>query len=248
MVRINKYLADCGISSRRKSEALIEQGRVEINGNRVKSFSVYVDETKDLVTLDGETLRQPRHYYILLNKPRGVISSTKDERNRQTVIDLIKLKERIYPIGRLDYNTTGVLLLTNDGDFSQLLLHPRKEVVREYEVKLDRELEREDRQKLLDGVWIRPRMGRFTKITSTRNKNNRNLLIECTEGRNHFIKKMFEALDYKVLALNRVSFAGIKADIPIGSFRNLSTTEIQNLKNNYSGKVLTRQSHIKLNS
>ena len=243
MVRINKYLAECGISSRRKSEELILQGRVAVNNQVIKSLSFYVDETKDSVTLDAEPVKRKRNYYILMNKPRGVITSTDDEKNRKTVIDILNIKERIYPVGRLDYNTTGVLLLTNDGDFSQLLTHPGNSVPREYEVKLDRDLESSDKEKLLAGIWIPPRKGKFNKISFPKKNNNKIVVIECTEGRNHFVKKLFEALDYRVNSLHRTSYAGIRADIPVGDHRNLTQHEIQHIIDNY--KKTNRKTRIK---
>jgi 23S rRNA pseudouridine2605 synthase len=241
MVRINKYLADCGIASRRKSEELIIQGRVAVNGKIVKALSMQIDEDNDTVTVDSEPVKIRRNHYILLNKPRGVITSTDDEKNRKTVVDLIKLKDRIYPVGRLDYNTTGVLLLTNDGNFSQLLTHPGNNVPREYEVKLDRELEKEDQEKFISGVWIPPRKGRFSKISFPTKKNRKFVIVECTEGRNHFVKNMFEALNYTVKSLNRISYAGIKADIPLGSYRKLKPEELLKINETYKNRRLIQR-------
>jgi len=144
IIRINKFLADSGVSSRRKSEEYISQGRVAVNDNIIIDFSQKVNTEKDVVTLDGEKIKLKKHIYILLNKPRGYITTVSDDRSRQTVLDLVKVKERIYPVGRLDYDTTGLLFLTNDGEFSQLLTHPGNKVPREYEVRLDKPLEEED--------------------------------------------------------------------------------------------------------
>jgi 23S rRNA pseudouridine2605 synthase len=131
MMRINKFLADSGISSRRKSEEFISQGRVAVNDKIIIDFSYKIDTDKDVVTLDGEKIKPKRSIYILLNKPKGYITSVSDDRNRATVLDLINTKERVYPVGRLDYDTTGLLFLTNDGEFSQLLTHPGNRVPRE---------------------------------------------------------------------------------------------------------------------
>ena len=137
MVRLNKYIADSGITSRRKSEELILNGRISVNGKVVRELSFKVTPGKDAVKFDGDRILPKRHQYFLMNKPKGTITSTKDEKNRKTVLDLIKTKEKIFPVGRLDYNTTGVLLLTNDGNFSNLMTHPKNLVSRKYEATID---------------------------------------------------------------------------------------------------------------
>jgi len=154
LTRINKFIADSGITSRRKAEDLILQGRVSVNGSVIENLGYRINPERDQVFIDGERIRIKRNVYYLLNKPRGVISSIKDEKNRNTVIDLINTKIQIYPVGRLDYNTSGILLLTNDGDFSNLLTHPKNKVPKKYEVKLDHELGEKDTVKLLKGVMI----------------------------------------------------------------------------------------------
>jgi 23S rRNA pseudouridine2605 synthase len=233
-VRINKFLADSGISSRRKSEEYILQGRVAINDKIVTEFSHKVDIEKDIVTLDGEKIKPKKNIYILLNKPKGYITTVSDDRNRRTVMDLVKSKERIYPVGRLDYDTTGLLFLTNDGELSQLLTHPGNKVPREYEVKLDRPLDENDRLKLLQGVLLEGKKGKFIKITFPWQKNKEIVSVVCEEGRNKFVKRMFRKLDYTVLELNRLSFAGIMLDIPTGKSRNLTFSEIEQLKQKYT--------------
>ncbi len=149
LTRINKYLADSGVASRRKAEELILQGRVSVNNQLITDLSFKVNADKDEVSIDGEKIRVKKNIYLLLNKPKGVVSTTSDEKKRKTVIDLINTREKIYPVGRLDYNTTGVLLLTNDGDFSNLLTHPRNKVPKVYEVKLNRPLGDVDKKQLL---------------------------------------------------------------------------------------------------
>jgi 23S rRNA pseudouridine2605 synthase len=234
MIRINKFLADCGISSRRKSEEYISQGRVAVNDKIITDFSHRVNTEKDLVTLDGEKIKPRKNVYLMLNKPKGYITSVSDDRNRATVIDLLKVKERVYPVGRLDYNTTGLLILTNDGDFSQLLTHPGNKVPREYDVKLDQSLEEEDKLKLLNGIRLDGKSAKFLKLIFREQKNKKNMVVTCEEGRNRFIKRMFGKLGYTVLELNRVSFAGIYIDVPIGKSRHLSLQEVQQIKNKYS--------------
>ena len=232
IIRINKFLAESGISSRRKSEEFISQGRVAVNDKIILDLGHKVDTEKDEVTLDGERIRPKKNIYIMLNKPRGYITTVSDDRNRSTVLDLIKIKERVYPVGRLDYDTTGLLFLTNDGDFSQLLTHPGNRVPREYEVKLDKPLEESDKKKLLEGIKLEGKPGKFLKL-SYRNSNRKNLLVSCEEGRNRFVKRMFGKLGYTVIELNRVSFAGISLDIPVGKSRILTLQELQTIKQKY---------------
>lgn len=232
IIRINKFLAESGISSRRKSEEFISQGRVAVNDKIILDLGHKVDTEKDEVTLDGERIRPKKNIYIMLNKPKGYITTVSDDRNRSTVLDLIKIKERVYPVGRLDYDTTGLLFLTNDGDFSQLLTHPGNRVPREYEVKLDKPLEESDKKKLLDGIKLEGKPGKFLKL-SYRNSNRKNLLVSCEEGRNRFVKRMFGKLGYTVIELNRVSFGGISLDIPVGKSRILTLQELQTIKQKY---------------
>ena len=232
-IRLNKYISDSGICSRRKAEDYIVQGRVAVNENIIIELSHKVDPQIDVVSIDGEKIELKKHVYILLNKPKGTITTTDDEKNRTTVIDLIKTNERIYPVGRLDYNTTGVLFLTNDGEFSNLLTHPKNKVPREYEVKLDRPLTEEDKEKLLKGVYIKNIKGRFNKIVYPQKNNFKSVSVFCVEGRNHFVKNMFGALNYRVVSLNRKSFAGIQANIPVGSYRILSVAEVKGVMREY---------------
>ena len=234
IIRINKYLADSGVSSRRKSEEYISQGRVAVNDKIIIDFSQKVDTEKDVVTLDGEKIKIKRHIYLLLNKPKGYITTVSDDRNRSTVLDLVKVKERIYPVGRLDYNTTGLLFLTNDGDFSQLLTHPGNKIPREYEVILDKPLEENDKLKLLKGIRLDGKPGKFLKLIFPEQKNKKYAVITCEEGRNKFVKRMFGRLEYTVVELNRVSYAGVYLDIPPGKSRNLTSQEIQLITNKYS--------------
>jgi 23S rRNA pseudouridine2605 synthase len=234
MTRINKFLASCGVASRRKAEELILEGRVTVNDRVVDQLSFQVGEGKDIVKVDGEKISIKKHLYILLNKPKGVVSTTSDEKKRKTVVDIINGKKTIYPVGRLDYNTTGVLILTNDGDFSSLLTHPGNMVPREYEVRLDKPLENADRERLLNGILLDNRQSTFIRLTYPEKTNRKYVLAVSVEGRNHFVKRMFGALGYNVLSLNRKSFAGINADIPQGSFRELSQEEIKKVFKKYA--------------
>jgi len=232
LIRLNKYLADSGIASRRKSDEFIFQGRVTVNDKTVIDPALRINDEKDIVMVDNEKINPKRHIYLLLNKPKGVVTTTDDEKKRRTVLDLIKTRERIYPVGRLDYNTTGVLLLTNDGNFSNLLTHPRNKVPKEYEVKLEKPLSDADSNKLLKGITLDDRRSMFTKIISDSTKKN--ITVTAIEGRNHFVKRMFGVLGYTVLKLNRKKFAGLKADIPLGGYRKLTKHEIEKLFTQYA--------------
>ena len=232
--RINKFIAESGITSRRKAEELILQGRVSVNNKLVNELGYRINPDRDEVFIDGERIKTKKNTYYLLNKPKGTISTTNDEKNRKTVVDLIKTKEKIYPVGRLDYNTTGVLLLTNDGDFSNLLTHPKNKVPKVYEVKLDKPLDETDKKELIKGIFIDRRRSKFVKVTFANPKNRKVVEVESVEGRNHFVKRMFQALGQNVKSLNRKSFAGIKADIPLGSYREMNKTEVQKLIKRYS--------------
>jgi 23S rRNA pseudouridine2605 synthase len=233
LIRLNKFLSDCGIASRRKSEEYILQGRVYINDKLTIELSAKVDPVNDVVLVDGEKLVPKRQIYILLNKPKGVVTTTNDEKDRRTVVDLINTRDKIFPVGRLDYNTTGVLILTNDGEFTNFLTHPGNRIPREYEVKLDRALTEEDKETLCKGVYIDNVKGKFTKVSAGEKKNKRFITVTAVEGRNHFVKNMFGALGYTVEALNRKSFAGIIADIPDGTYRVLSKDEISGVIKTY---------------
>lgn len=228
-MRLNKFIAECGICSRRKAEELIQQGRITVNKKTITKLSTEVDPEKDEIFFDGERLKLEGSVYYLLNKPKGVIATTSDEKKRTAVTDLIRTNFKIFPVGRLDANTTGVLLLTNDGDFANRLIHPSNNIIREYEVKLDKDLEIKDEEQLLKGVYPDGKKGKFISITFKKKKDRRTLTVKCTEGRNHFVKKMFWALHYNVERLHRKSFAGITDDIPVGSYRKLTVNEIKKL-------------------
>lgn len=228
-MRLNKFISESGITSRRKAEELILQGRVTVNNKTITTLAFNVDPEKDIVALDGERIRQKKKLYLLLNKPSGYISTTDDERGRRTVLDLIPVREKLFPVGRLDADTTGVLLLTNDGDFANQLLHPRNKIIRVYEAKLDKELEEKDAERLVKGILLDKRKSKFEKVYFDKPKDRTRVTVECVEGRNHFVKRMFALLGYEVKKLNRKSFAGIEANIPVGSYRELTIAEIKKL-------------------
>ena len=233
LIRLNKYISDSGIASRRKSEEYILQNRVTVNNQLINSLNFKIAPETDKVFIDGELIQPKKHIYLLMNKPKGVVTTTSDEKNRRTVIDLVKTNEKIFPVGRLDYNTTGVLILTNDGDFSNLLTHPKNNVYRLYEVKLDKPLDDNNKKQLLKGVYLSGRKGNFIKIIFPKPKNKRFVEITCIEGRNHFVKNMFSSVGYTVTGLNRKQFAGINADVAPGKYRKLSQQEVNIIKQNY---------------
>jgi 23S rRNA pseudouridine2605 synthase len=227
-VRLNRYLSECGIASRRKSEEFINEGRVAVNGKIVIDLASFIDSEKDIITLDGEKIRQAKKIYFLLNKPKGFITSTSDDKGRKTVLDLIDTKEKIFPVGRLDYDTTGVLILTNDGDFTNFLTHPGNHVPREYSVKLSKPLEEEDRLKLLKGILLDRRKGKFESIYFASKSSRDKVIVKTVEGRNHFVKNMFSSLGYFVDKLDRTSYGGLTVKgIPVGHYIKLPYQQIK---------------------
>ncbi len=233
-IRLNKYISESGISSRRKAEELIIQGRVSINNKIVMELSYKVDEENDVVEVDGEKIFPRRHLYFVLNKPKGFITSTSDEKKRRTVTELIKSNEKLFPVGRLDFNTTGVLLLTNDGDFANLLMHPKNKVPKEYEVLLDRNIEEDDLAKMLKGIFLEGKKGKFIDAYFTVKRNRKLVTVVAEEGRNHFVKNMFQQLGYNVIELNRKSYAGIVPGVPVGKYRTLTKDEINKIVKTYA--------------
>jgi len=233
-IRINKFLAMAGVASRRKAEEYILEGRVDVNGNTINSLGFMIDPDSDKVSLDGEYLKFEDKVYYIMNKPSGYITTVSDEKNRPTVMDLIKTSKRVFPVGRLDYDTTGVLILSNDGEFANLMLHPNNKILRTYEVKLDKPFDHNQIESLLKGISIEGGKGKFESVKIDR-KNPRNVTVECTEGRNLFVKRMFRKLGYFVDKLHRSKFAGFSVnDIKPGSFRQASFQEINDVIAKYT--------------
>jgi len=232
-VRLNKYLANAGIASRREADALIKAGVVEINGKVVTEMGVRV-MPGDTVRYGGESLRSEKIVYIVMNKPKDVITTVDDEKGRKTVLDIVRkdCKERVYPVGRLDRQTTGVLLLTNDGDLTKKLLHPSFEMKKIYKATVDKALAKGDLMKLLKGVELEDGIAKADKAEFVEGERTE-IGIEIHSGKNRIIRRMFEALDYKVVKLDRVYFAGLtKRGLARGHYRYLTPKEVAMLKMN----------------
>jgi 23S rRNA pseudouridine2605 synthase len=231
---LNKYLAHCGISSRRKAVEFIEQGAVTVNGE-VKTEPYYRIQPGDHVTCQGTPVTiQERLVYVLLNKPKNVITTTDDDRGRATVIDIVdsSFPERLFPVGRLDRDTTGLILITNDGDLAQKLSHPSHQVLKQYRVGLERPLSMDDQKRIEDGVELEDGVMEVNWIRFSEDHPDRDVVeVEITSGRNRIIRRLFEALGYEVRKLDRFYFAGLtKKDLPRGNFRELNQREIVMLK------------------
>ncbi|NLM63306.1 MAG: rRNA pseudouridine synthase [Mollicutes bacterium] len=234
MERLSKVMSNYGYCSRRKAEQLIANGKVKVNGKVVKELWTRVEES-DLIEVEGRPLEKPEKIYIMLNKPRGVITSTKDDKNRKTVIDLIPIEKRIYPVGRLDYNTTGLLLLTNDGELANLIMHPKNKIEKVYIAKIKGILTKESIKKLEKGIVIEGVKTSRAKVKVRKvNKKKNNSIVELTiyEGRNHQVKKMFKAVGHEVLKLKRerISFLEL-GNLKSGEFRFLTPKEVKKIYN-----------------
>lgn len=234
MERLQKVIANMGYCSRRKAEELILKGEVYVNGELVQELGTKVD-INDKIVVEGVTLNKKTKYeYYLLNKPRGVICSVKDDKGRKVVTDLIDTKERIYPIGRLDYDTTGLLILTNDGELANLLMHPSNEVEKTYLAVIEGIMTTEEIYKLkdgvvIDGVKVVPKRVKIKKRDEVKNKEK--VEITIIEGRNHIVKKMFEEVGHPVAKLTRerLAFLDVKG-LQSGDYRLLSMNEVKRLK------------------
>ena len=230
--RLNQYIAKSGVCSRRKADLLIQFKRIKVNGSLITKLGYKVSEN-DEVELDGKKLTIQSYQYIVLNKPKGYITTVKDEKGRKTVMDLIScnFNERIFPVGRLDKNTTGVLLLTNDGDLSQKLIHPKNKVEKMYHVFLNKKIKEDDYLRIKKGLILDDGFIQVDKINVVNNSDQKELVLSLHSGRNRIVRRIFEFLTYKVVKLDRISFAGIsKKKIQRGKFRNLSKKEIGFLK------------------
>ena len=230
--RLQKIIANSGYCSRRKAEELILSGKVSVNGEVINTLGSKASYS-DTIIINGVTLKLEPKEYVLLYKPRGVVSSVSDDKGRKTVVDIVESENRLYPVGRLDYDTSGVLLLTNDGELTNLLIHPSHEVEKVYIVKIDDVINPELVKSLAKGVMVDGKKTGKARVKIKKiDKKKKSSIIELTiyEGRNHQVKKMFEAIGYKVSKLKRERFAGLTLDgLTSGQYRHLSIKEVKKL-------------------
>ena len=233
VIRLNKFLSAAGVSSRREADRLIEQGRVKVNGKIVQTLGIKVDENKDRIEVDGKTVEgAQRKVYLLLNKPPEFLVTLKDPFQRPTIKDLLpKLKTRLFPVGRLDFDSEGLLLMTNDGELTNRLIHPRYEIKKIYLVKIKGHPEKVQISKLERGIFVDGKKTAPAKIFPISSSPRRSLYkVELHEGRKREIRRMFEAIGFYVLLLRRIKFAGLTLDgLNPGDWRYLTDKEVQNL-------------------
>jgi 23S rRNA pseudouridine2605 synthase len=237
LMPLNKFIAHCGVSSRRDAAELVKLGKVKVNNEPITEPGHRVS-AKDEVKVNGKKISLAKTLiYILLNKPKDYITTTKDPQNRKTVLDLIRIKERIYPVGRLDRNTSGVLLLTNDGELSQKMTHPSHEVKKVYHATLNRPLDKKDFDRILKGVTLEDGHAIVDVLAYADSKDKTQIGVEIHSGRNRIVRRIFEHLGYDVKNLDRVVFAGLtKKNVERGKWRFLSEKEVRDLKHFSKGK------------
>jgi len=232
MERLQKVIANSGVTSRRKAEELILNGKVKVNGKVVTELGTKVSESAE-IEVNGNILSKETKVYYLLNKPRGIITSTKDEHERKTVVNLIEETKRIYPVGRLDYDTTGLLILTNDGELANYLMHPKNEIDKVYVAKINGMLSPKELMMLKNGVIIDGVKTSKARVKSRKyDKASDTSIIEITihEGKNHQVKKMFEAVNHEVLKLKRERIAFLDlTGLKSGEYRKLNPKEVAKL-------------------
>ena len=232
--RLQKFLANAGIASRRKCEELILNGKIEVNGEVITELGTKVSD-KDIIKYNGIIVKpEEEKIYILLNKPIGYVTTAKDQFNRETVLDLVKINKRIVPVGRLDMYTSGALILTNDGEFVNMLTHPKNEINKTYNATVKGIISKEELEQLQNGVEIdngyitKPAKVKILKIDEE--KNISRIQITIHEGKNRQVRKMCEAINKKVLALHRSKIGNIEVnDLKVGNWRYMTNKEIENL-------------------
>jgi 23S rRNA pseudouridine2605 synthase len=232
-IRLNKYIAQCGIASRRAADELIKSGKIKVNGQIIVEPGTRIT-AKDKISYEGKLLKpESKLVYLLMNKPKDVITTTEDDKGRRTVLDLIqhKVSERIYPVGRLDRNTTGLLLLTNDGELAKILSHPSSEVRKIYHAVLDKKMIPEDLQKIAAGLDLEDGKTYVDGVSFIDGLPPNEIGITIHSGKNRIVRRIFEHLGYEVIKLDRVAYAGLtKRDLPRGHTRALTDKEITLLK------------------
>lgn len=232
--RLQKYMARCGVASRRKSEEIITSGKVKVNNTIVTELGFKVDGDTDSVEVDGKLIKpEEKKLYIALNKPEGYISSVSDEKGRRTIMELVEVDERIYPIGRLDYDTTGLILLTNDGEIYNKIIHPRMEKNKVYEAIIEGFISSDEINKLETGIDIGGYITAPAKVkVVAENRTSTEVEITIHEGKNKQIRKMFEAVEHNIIRLKRISIGEIKlGNLTEGLWRNLTQEELDYIRN-----------------
>ena len=232
--RLQKYMASCGIASRRKCEELILAGKVTVNGKYIKELGTKIKIDTDIVEYNGSVIKpESKKVYILLNKPEGYITSVKDEKDRKTVLDIVKVKERIFPIGRLDYDSSGLIILTNDGEIYNKIIHPRVSITKKYIVVVDGEFKEKELSKFKKGIDIGGYVTAPAEIKKLKYEDNKTTLeIGIHEGKNRQIRRMCSALNHNVLSLKRIAVGKIKlGNLKRGEYRVLSDDELNYIKN-----------------
>jgi 23S rRNA pseudouridine2605 synthase len=233
LIRLNRFIANAGICSRRKADELIAAGVVSVNGEPVTELGFKVDPAKDSVRYNGESLKRERNVYVLLNKPKDYITTTDDPQERKTVMSLVEKasRERIYPVGRLDRNTTGLLLMTNDGDLAEKLSHPRNNITKLYQVELNKSLSQGDMNKITFGIELEDGLIKPDQVSYVAGGSKKEVGIQIHSGKNRVVRRIFESLGYEVVKLDRVVYSHLtKKDLPRGRWRYLEEKEIIQLK------------------
>ncbi|MDZ4824507.1 MAG: pseudouridine synthase [Flavobacteriales bacterium] len=234
LIRLNRFLSNAGVASRREADKLIEMGLVKVNGKVVLEMGIKVDPAKDTVVFDDISLKPERFQYVLLNKPKDYITTMDDERGRKTVMTLIEsaCKERVYPVGRLDRNTTGLLLFTNDGEMAKRLTHPKNAIPKLYHIETVEKIKAADLQKMREGFSLEDGYAKADEVEYVgEGANHREAGIRIHSGRNRIVRRMFEHFTYTIKKLDRVMFAGLtKKDLPRGRFRHLTEKEVNFLR------------------
>jgi 23S rRNA pseudouridine2605 synthase len=232
LIRLNKFIANSGLCSRREADEYIEEGLVTVNSKVVTKLGTKVSE-KDIIKFNGKLIKQERKVYVLLNKPKDCVTTTNDPHAKLMVIDLIKnaCKERIYPVGRLDRNTTGVLLLTNDGDLTKKLTHPKFNKKKVYHISLNKNFKKPDLIKISEGIYLEDGFISADAVAYADPNDKKQIGLEIHSGRNRIIRRIFEHLGYRIVKLDRVYFAGLtKKGLQRGKWRFLTRQEIDMLK------------------
>jgi len=222
-VRINQFLARSGLTSRRGAEELIKSGKVSVNGLVISDLATQIDTNCDSVALDGKTIKLPKHKYFLLNKPVGYTCTKSDPHAARIVFELMPTDDSLISVGRLDRDTTGLLLITNDGDFAQNIIHPSKKIEKEYRVTTEMELTEAMVAKLLDGITLEDGPARAKRVKKLKSKE---ISLTIEEGRKRIVRRMLSAIGAEVTKLERVRIGEIKLDVELGHYRELTPKEI----------------------